>query len=118
MKQVSVVTEEQASFARLYEKVLSSYPFLTFVSVVANPVDVNLFEVFVGGPRYLGVRALELGTAGVLDGRKKISPRRKDHRFLILAKVGAAGAVARQEYDSAHRPMHGLRKREHEEIQG
>jgi len=118
MKQIRVVTKEQASFARLYEKILSSYPFLTFVSVMPSPEDENLFEVVVGGPRYLGASAIKMGAAGVLHGRKKVSARRKCHRFRILSAAGTAGALARCEHDSAHRPMHGLQKREDREVQG
>ena len=63
MKQIRVVTKEQASFARLYEKILSSYPFLTFVSVMPSPEDENLFEVVVGGPRYLDRKSTRLNSS-------------------------------------------------------
>jgi len=117
MKQIRVVSEKQASFARFYEKLLAGYPFLTFVSVVPGDDD-DSFNVVVGGPRYLGAETIRLGAAGVLNGRKKVSPQRKNHRFRVIAAAGTAGALARQEHDSAHRPLRALRKREDGEVQG
>ena len=110
MKEVPHATREQAEFARLYEKALASYSFLTFVSVVPVPGDEDVFSVVVGGPRYLGDDTIKLGVAGVLHARKKVSPRRANHRFHIVARAGVAGAAARDEYLSSQSPLSALRK--------
>ena len=87
---VPVVRRKQHLRAKYYEWLLLNQMYALFVSVEGIPGKENEFEVFVGGPRMLGVEAIFYASYGVLHGATKKYPKFEDHKFRITVRTGVS----------------------------